>query len=98
MLTEYLKAAMQLAEYEDLGDEGWFRRIPGFDGVWANAVSVEDVRREMRSVLEGWILLGLRLGHHLPEVEDLQLTPALQPASYVGLFRPESRCDLIDPL
>lgn len=81
MLTEYLQAAMRLAEYEDLGDEGWFGHIPGFDGVWANADSVEDVRRELRSVLEGWILLGLRLGHELPTVDGLRLTPALQPAS-----------------
>lgn len=81
MLTEYLQAAMRRAEYEDLGDEGWLGHIPGFAGVWANADSVEDVRRELHGVLEGWILLGLSLGHELPVVDGLQLTSALRPAS-----------------
>jgi UPF0150-like len=28
---------------------------------------------ELQSVLEDWILLGLKLGHHLPVMEDIDL-------------------------
>ena len=40
-------------------------------------------REELQSVLEGWIILGLRLGHTLPVVDGVDLTPDL---SYVGFF------------
>lgn len=81
MLTAYMDAAMRRAEFEDLGAEGWFGGIPGLDGVWASGASPEAVRTELRGVLEGWILLGLRLGHALPVVDGIELTPALRPAS-----------------
>jgi predicted RNase H-like HicB family nuclease len=73
MLTAYLNAAMSHAEYEDLGDEGWYARIPGFAGLWANATTLDDVRQELRSTLEDWLLIGLRLGHTLPVVDGIDL-------------------------
>lgn len=81
MLTAYLEAAMRHAAYEDLGAEGWYADIPGFNGLWANADSPEVVRRELRSVLEGWALLGLRLGDRLPVADGLDMTPAVALAS-----------------
>ena len=61
MLLEYVDAAMHKAKYELLGgDEGFFGRIPGFKSVWANAATLESCRDELRSVLEGWILVKLR--------------------------------------
>jgi predicted RNase H-like HicB family nuclease len=73
MLTEYLQAAMRHAEYEDLGAEGWFGHIPGFDGLWANGATHEDTQQELRSTLEDWVLLGVRLGHRLPVAEGIDL-------------------------
>ena len=73
MLTEYLQAAMRHADYEDLGDEGWFGHIPGFEGLWANGETREDTQQELRSTLEDWVLLGLRLGHRLPVAEGIDL-------------------------
>jgi hypothetical protein len=34
--------------------------------VWANATTLEACREELQDTLEGWIILGLRLGHTLP--------------------------------
>ena len=73
MLTEYIRAAMRRAEYEDLGPEGWFGHIPGLPGVWANAPTREATSQELQSVLEDWMLLSLRLGDPLPIVDGIDL-------------------------
>jgi len=65
MLTEYVEAAMRKANYEILPDDNTFYgEIPGFDGVYANSDNLETCRRELREVLEEWILLSI--SHHLP--------------------------------
>jgi len=70
MLTEYIQAAMRNAKYEILEDDGTFYgEIPACRGVWANAKTLEDCRRELQEVLEDWIVLGLQLGHELPEID-----------------------------
>jgi predicted RNase H-like HicB family nuclease len=74
MLTEYIEAAMRKAKYELLNkEEGFFGRIPPCRGVWANADTLEECRDELRSILEGWILLGIRLGHKLPVIDGINL-------------------------
>lgn len=74
MLTEYIRAAMHRAKYEILPDDGsFYGEIPGFQGVYANAITLEDCREQLQEVLEGWIVLGLRLGHSLPVVDNINL-------------------------
>lgn len=74
MLTEYIQAAMAKAKYEIIEDDGtYYGRIPGFKGVWANETTLEECRKELQSVLEDWILLGIRLDHRLPTVNGLKL-------------------------
>jgi predicted RNase H-like HicB family nuclease len=52
MLTEYIQAALARSEYKVLDDQTWFAEIPGFEGVWANAATVEACRSELCEVLE----------------------------------------------
>ncbi|HLH23507.1 MAG TPA: type II toxin-antitoxin system HicB family antitoxin [Chloroflexota bacterium] len=74
MLTEYVRAAMHHATYEILPDDGTFYgEIPGFQGVYANADTLEACRDELQEVLEGWILLGLHLHHRLPTIDGLDI-------------------------
>lgn len=73
MITSYIQAAMREAVYEILEDGSYYGEIPGFQGVYANAVNLEDCRAELQEVLEGWIVLGLKLGHPLPVVAGLRL-------------------------
>ena len=73
MLTQYIRAALRLATYEILPDGTFYGEIPGFQGVYANAAKLDACREELREVLEGWIILGLRLGHSLPVVEGIEL-------------------------
>ncbi len=74
MLTAYVNAAMRKATYEVLPEsEGFYGRIDGLDGVWANAETLEACREELHEVLEEWLVLGLRMGHHIPEVDGISL-------------------------
>jgi predicted RNase H-like HicB family nuclease len=73
MLTAYIRAAMQRATYEKLGGGSYYGEIPGLQGVWADAPTLEACRDELQEVLEDWLLLGLRLGHPLPVIEGIDL-------------------------
>ncbi|WP_404789338.1 type II toxin-antitoxin system HicB family antitoxin [Altericista sp. CCNU0014] len=68
MISDYIGAAMQMAQYEVPDDGTWFGTIPGFEGVWGNSESEADCVDDLQSALEGWILLGLHLRHPLPNV------------------------------
>ncbi len=73
MLTDYIRAAMAKAQYEILPeDKTYFGEIPGVQGVWANEDTLEACREELQSVLEDWILVGLRMGHLIPVMTDGQ--------------------------
>ena len=75
MLTQYIQAAMRQAKYEILSDDGsFYGAIPGFQGVWANAATLEDCRNELAEVLEEWIFLHLADKTPLPVVDGLKLS------------------------
>lgn len=74
MLTQYIKAAMSQATYKRLEeDSSYFGEIPGFDGLWADADTLESCQQELEDALEEWIVLGLRLGHSLPVIDGIDL-------------------------
>lgn len=75
MLTEYLRAAMLRAVFEVIeGDGSFYGRIPGLEGVWVNALNLEDCRAELEQVLEEWLLLRLSEGLCIPEIDGIDLT------------------------
>jgi predicted RNase H-like HicB family nuclease len=74
MLINYIRAAMRQARYEILPDDGTFYgEIPGFDGVYANADTLEACREELEEVLEEWILFRVSRNLPLPVVEGIEL-------------------------
>ena len=73
MLTSYIQSAMRHATYEILDDQTFYGEIAGFQGVYVNADALEQCREELQSVLEGWVTLGLRMAHSLPEADGLRL-------------------------
>jgi predicted RNase H-like HicB family nuclease len=80
MLTSYIQAAMQRAKYEILADGSFYGEIPNLPGVWANASTLEGCRKELQEVLEGWIVLGLQMGHPLPVVDGIEIAMQLEAA------------------
>jgi predicted RNase H-like HicB family nuclease len=74
MLTEFLQAAMAKAHYEILSDDGTFYgEITGFEGVYANASTLEECRSELAEVLEEWIFLRISRNLPLPVVDGIEL-------------------------
>ena len=64
---------MRKAGYEILPDgEGYFGSIPDLQGVWANADTLEVCRKELREVVEEWILIGLKMGHSIPQIDGTE--------------------------
>lgn len=78
MLTEYIQMALRRSVYKQLEDETWFAEIPGFEGVWANANSVEACRAELSEVLEEWLLLKIHDHDDIPALDGLDLSVSWQ--------------------
>ena len=74
MLTEYLHAAMRHAKYELLPEDSTFYgEIPHFQGVYANASTLEQCREELNEVLEEWVFFRISKNLALPVVDGLEL-------------------------
>ncbi len=73
ILTDYVNQALAMAEYDKLDDGTYSGRIPPCIGVVAFGATLRECESELRSTLEDWILLGLKLGHHLPIIDGIDL-------------------------
>lgn len=78
MLLDYVKAAMSRAKYAPIEDGTYFGEIPGFRGVWANAQTRSECRRELQEVLEEWIVVNLRLGNNPPKLPGVGAFPRVR--------------------
>jgi len=72
-LTDYINRALSYAKYDKLDDGSFTGRIPKCKGVIAFAKSLHKCEDNLRATLEDWILLGLKLGHHLPIIDGINL-------------------------
>ncbi|NOX19557.1 MAG: type II toxin-antitoxin system HicB family antitoxin [Chlorobi bacterium] len=75
MLLKYIDTAMGKARYEILSDDNsYYGEIPEFQGVVANADSLEKCREQLREVLEEWVLLRIYKNLSLPVVDGVAIT------------------------
>ncbi len=75
MLLEYIQAALRHAKYEILTDDkSYYGEVPGCNGVYANASTLEDCREELRTVLEEWVLFRVHRNLFLPVMDGIELT------------------------
>ena len=72
-LTDYIDSAMASAKYDKLEDGSFAGRIPRCKGVIAFAKSLRECEKDLHSVLEDWILVGLKLDHRLPVINGISL-------------------------
>jgi len=72
-LTAYIQAALEVANYDKLEDGSFAGEIPKLKGVIAFGRTLRECEHELRSTLEDWILVGLRLGHKLPVLAGIDL-------------------------
>ena len=81
ILTDYLERALAQAEYDKLEDGSFFGKIPSCKGVVAFGATLRECETELHSTLEDWVLVGLKLGHQLPLLGNMNLNtmPAYEP-------------------
>jgi predicted RNase H-like HicB family nuclease len=81
VLSDYLAGAMAEAVYDKLEDGTFAGRIPPCVGVVAFGATLRECEEELRSTLEDWILVGIKLGHTLPELRGVNLNqePSREP-------------------
>ncbi len=85
VLTDYVDQLMAHAVYDKLEDSTFAGKIPQCQGVVAFGKTLRECEDELRSILEEWILLGLKLGHTLPVIAgfDLNREPIHEPVGAV---------------
>ncbi len=84
MFAEYIEAALERAVYKTIEDEEpIFVSVPELPGAWATGKTVEDARKDLISVIEGWIALRLRMGRSIPSIGGHTITASTEPVSIV---------------
>jgi predicted RNase H-like HicB family nuclease len=82
MIREYIDAAMARARYEIIQDEEpFYGEVPELQGVWASGKTLEECRRNLAEVVDGWVLVRLARGLPIPIPWGRD---ALPPAADVG--------------
>ena len=73
MLIEYINKAMGKAVYDKLEDGSFSGKIPQCPGVVAFGETLYQCQQELRSSLEGWLIVKIRYGDTLPVVGRINL-------------------------
>lgn len=72
-LSDYIREAIALSEIEQLEDGTYVGKIPNCTGVIAFGDTLSECQTQLRSTLEDWIVVGLKLGHSLPVIAEIDL-------------------------
>jgi len=82
MFAEYVQAAMERAHYEIIDDEEpFYSEVPELKGVWATGKTLEECRKNLKSGIEGWIALRLRMGRAIPPIGGVTINVSTEPVS-----------------
>ena len=74
MIQDYIDAAMRQAHYELIqDDEPYYGEVPELQGVWATGKTLEECRRRLLEVVDGWLLVRLARGMPVPPLGDVHL-------------------------
>ena len=73
MLIEYIIKAMSKAAYDKLDDGSFSGKIPQCPGVIAFGETLYRCGHELRSSLEGWLIVKIRHGDNLPVIGRINL-------------------------
>lgn len=77
MLIDYINKALSKAEYDKLEDGTFFGKIPECPGVIAFGKTLFECQNELRSVLEGWLIVKIRHGDLLPVIDGFNINKGI---------------------
>lgn len=82
MFTEFVKDVMaKRARFERIDKKRtYFGRITGFQGVWAQGKTLSECERNLREVLEEWLLIKIRKHRFIPTTRKYDLNELLASA------------------
>ena len=52
-------------------DEPFYGEVKELKGVWATGKTLEECRRNLKNVIEGWILVSIKKDMEVPELGDI---------------------------
>ena len=71
MFTDYIEAALAQAKYEIIEDEEpYYGEVPGLAGVWSTGKTLEECRKNLAEVIDGWIVIRLKKGLSIPKIGE----------------------------
>ena len=74
MIVQYIEAALSHARYEILdNEEPYYGEVPELAGVWATGKTLEECRKNLAEVIDGWIVVRLRRGLSIPPLDNLSI-------------------------
>ncbi len=73
MLTDYINKAMSDAVFDKLEDGNFASKIPQCPGVVAFGETLYQCQKELKSSLEGWLIVKIRYGDNLPILGRINL-------------------------
>ena len=74
MITEYIGAALNRAKYEIIkDDEPYYGEVPELEGVWATGKTLEECRRNLADVIDGWLVVRLKRGLPIPPIGEYRV-------------------------
>ena len=77
MLSQYIDKAMSRAVYDQLEDKTYCGSIPECPGTIAFGRTLYECQNELKSILEGWLLVKIRHGDHLPIIDEVDLNKGI---------------------
>ncbi len=83
MFSEYIQAALARAEYEPIEGGEYCATVPGLRGVIDTGKTIEECRKDLIEVLEGWIALRLSLGMAIPPIGGKTIEVSTEPEAVV---------------
>lgn len=66
MFNQYIKNKLKSIKFKRIEDGTYVATILGARGVWANAKTKQECKKEIAEVLEEWVLLKVRDRENIP--------------------------------
>ncbi|TAN49085.1 MAG: type II toxin-antitoxin system HicB family antitoxin [Methylococcaceae bacterium] len=76
MICDYIRVALEKAHYDLIDDEEpYYGEVPELPGVWATGKTLEECRRKLAEVIEGWILVRTSRGLKILDLAGVSIQP-----------------------
>ena len=82
MLVEYIEQALNQAHYEMIDDEEpYYGEVKELNGVYATGASLEECRKNLKEVIEGWIIISIQKNLPIPKIGNLEIKTTVEAIS-----------------